>query len=168
MSDEPQSAAAGNGAAESDGALAPPLLIGAQYVKDLSFENPLGAEAVSALPDNPNVQIDVSASARPLDEDSFEVSLFIRGEAKAGDRTVFIVELTYGGVVAVNRQEVPEENLHPLVMIEGPRHLFPFARAVVANTTRDGGFPPLMIGPIDFAALYLERHGGADDDSEEE
>lgn len=168
MNDGSQGAAAGNGAAEAEGALAPPLLIGAQYVKDLSFENPLGAEAVSALPDSPNVQIDVNASARPLDDDSFEVSLFIRGEAKAGDRTVFIVELTYAGIVAVNRQEVPEENLHPLVMIEGPRHLFPFARAVVANTTRDGGFPPLMIGPIDFAALYFERHRGEDDEAGEE
>ena len=145
----------GNGAA-GDGTARPPLMIGAQYIKDLSFENPLGAEMAAGLSENPSVEVEVNTSARPIADDAFEISLFIRGEAAAAEKTVFIVELTYGGIVVVG--EVAEEDVRPLVLIEGPRHLFPFARAVVANTTRDGGFPPLMIGPIDFAALYIERH----------
>ena len=78
--------------------------------------------------------------------------MFIRGEAKSEDKTVFIVELTYGGIVTISN--VPEENIQPLLLIETPRHLFPFARSIVANVTRDGGFPPLLINPMDFEALY--------------
>lgn len=161
MSDESLDPSGGNGAAEDEAAQASyPIMIGAQYIKDLSFENPLGADIVSGLSENPTVSVEVNTSARPIADDTFEVSLFIRGEAAAADKTVFIVELTYGGIVMVN--DVPEENVRPLVLIEGPRHLFPFARAVVANITRDGGFPPLMIGPIDFASLYMENHAEQD------
>ena len=161
MSDESLDPSGGNGSGEEAMAgVQAPLMIGAQYIKDLSFENPLGADIVAGLSENPNVAVEVNTSARPIAEDAFEVSLFIRGEASAADKTVFIVELTYGGIVVVSG--VPEENVRPLVLIEGPRHLFPFARAVVANTTRDGGFPPLMIGPIDFAALYMENHAERD------
>ncbi len=161
MSDESLDPSGGNGADEDEAAQAQaPLMIGAQYIKDLSFENPLGAEMAAGLSENPSVAVEVNTSARPIAENAFEVSLFIRGEAAAADKTVFIVELTYGGIVIVG--EVPEEDVRPLVLIEGPRHLFPFARAVVANTTRDGGFPPLMIGPIDFAALYMENHAERD------
>ena len=160
MSEDTLDPSGGNGADE-DAAAQPPLMIGAQYIKDLSFENPLGAGMAAGLEENPSVAVEVNTSARPLGEDAFEVSLFIRGEASAGEKTVFIVELTYGGIVVIGA--VPEENVRPLVLIEGPRHLFPFARAVVANTTRDGGFPPLMIGPIDFAALYMENHAEGDD-----
>ncbi len=159
MSDESLYPSASNGAGEDEAAQAP-LMIGAQYIKDLSFENPLGAETAAGLSENPSVSVEVNTSARPIAEDAFEVSLFIRGEAAAAEKTVFIIELTYGGIVVVGA--APEEDIRPLVLIEGPRHLFPFARAVVANTTRDGGFPPLMIGPIDFAALYFENHAEQD------
>ncbi len=164
MSDRPEGQTAGNGAVREKAVAPAPIMIGAQYIKDLSFENPLGPEMAAGMAENPNVQIDVNTSARVLEDTTFEISLFIRGEASAGERTVFIVELTYGGIIAVDADEVPEENIHPLVMIEGPRHLFPFARAVIANTTRDGGFPPLMLGPIDFAALYIEHHDDQDED----
>ncbi len=139
----------------------PPLAIGAQYIKDLSFENPLGPEGLARLTENPKVEVEVNTSARSLAEDAYEVSLFIRAEAQSGDNTAFIVELTYAGIVIVG--DVAEDDVQPLVMIEGPRHLFPFARSVVANVTRDGGFPPMMIDPINFAALYMENNAAGEE-----
>ena len=86
--------------------------------------------------------------------------LFIRAEAQIEENPLFIVELTYGGVVQVGN--VPEEEIKPVVLVEGPRHLFPFARSIVSNAVRDGGFPPLLINPIDFGALYVEQHVDSD------
>lgn len=146
------------GMAEEEGeAMGPPILIGAQYIKDLSFENPQGHETLAALSQSPEVNVEVKTGSRELAEDAYEVSLFIRGEARVGDTSVFIVELTYAGIVQVNN--LPAEAKRPIVLIEGPRHLFPFARNVVAGVVRDGGFPPLMINPLDFAQLYMEQHG---------
>mgnify|MGYP001276347830 CR=1 FL=1 len=134
-----------------------PFMIGAQYVKDLSFENPKGIETLSAVQHPPEVGVDVNTNARPLGEDGmFEVTVFIRAEASIEDKTVFIIELTYAGIVQVSG--VPEEDVKAIVLIEGPRHLFPFARSIVSNAVRDGGFQPLLINPIDFAALYIEQH----------
>jgi preprotein translocase subunit SecB len=82
--------------------------------------------------------------------------VFIRAEAALEDAPVFIVELTYAGIVQVSG--VPEEDVKPIVLIEGPRHLFPFARAIISNAVRDGGFPPLLINPIDFAQLFIDQH----------
>lgn len=134
----------------------PKINIHAQYIKDFSFENPLGPDAISAIADNPDVKIEISTNARPLQEGTHEVTLFIRGEARAGDTALFIAELTYGGVFEM--ENVPQESLGPALLIEGARMLFPFARNIVADATRDGGFPPLMINPIDFVALYREQH----------
>ena len=130
----------------------PPIMIGAQYIKDLSFENPQGPEVLVSMSDSPQVNIDVNSSARSLAEDVYEVALFIRGEAKSEDKTVFIVELTYGGIVTLSN--IAEEDVQPILLIEAARQLFPFARSIIANVTRDGGFPPLLINPMDFAALY--------------
>jgi preprotein translocase subunit SecB len=130
----------------------PPVMIGAQYIKDLSFENPQGPEVLVSMSDSPQVNIDINTSARSLADNVYEVALFIRGEAKSEDKTVFIVELTYGGIVTISN--VPEESVQPLLLIEAARHLFPFARSIVADVTRDGGFPPLMINPMDFESLY--------------
>ena len=146
-----------NGAGEEMGGEGVPFMIGAQYIKDLSFENPKGIETLSAIQQNPEVSVDVSTNARPIGEEGmFEVSVFIRAEAAVDYNPVFIVELTYAGVVQVSG--VAEEEVKPVVLIEGPRHLFPFARSIVSNAVRDGGFPPLLINPIDFAALYIEQH----------
>ena len=134
-----------------------PFMIGAQYIKDFSFENPRGIETLSAIQDNPDVSVDVSTNARAIGEEGmYEVLLFIRAEAQVEDNPVFIVELTYGGVVQVGG--IPEDEIKPVVLIEGPRHLFPFARSIVSNAVRDGGFPPLLINPIDFGTLYVEQH----------
>jgi len=127
----------------------------AQYVKDLSFENP-SAPNFSLRPDQPpalNVQINVNA--KPLSETDFEVELSIEGKAEHPNSVLFAIELVYAGVFRV--QNVPQESMHALVLIECPRLLFPFARQVVADTVRDGGFPPLMLDPVDFAMLYRQR-----------
>ena len=150
-----------NGADENAGENSVPFMIGAQYIKDLSFENPRGIETLSAVHQNPDVSVDVSTNARPIGEEGmFEVSVFIRAEASLEDAPVFIVELTYSGIVQVSG--VPEDDVKPIVLIEGPRHLFPFARTIISNAVRDGGFPPLLINPIDFAALFIEQHVDSD------
>ena len=135
----------------------PGLMIGAQYIKDLSFENPQGPEVLASLQETPQVSIEVHTNVRALSGGAHEVTLFVRGEAETDDKTVFIIELTYGGIITVNITD--PEIIKPLLLIEAPRHLFPFARAIVANVTRDGGFPPLLINPLDFAAMYIEQHG---------
>ena len=129
-------------------------MIGAQYSKDLTFENPQGPEVLASIQENPQVNIEVHTNARDLGENVHEVTLFVRGEAESDGKTVFIVELTYGGIITVNVTD--EESIKPILLIEAPRHLFPFARAIVANVTRDGGFPPLLINPLDFAGMYLD------------
>ena len=150
-----------NGADENASENSVPFMIGAQYIKDLSFENPRGIETLSAVQQNPDVNVDVSTNARPIGEEGmFEVSVFIRAEASLEDAPVFIVELTYSGIVQVSG--VPEDDVKPIVLIEGPRHLFPFARTIISNAVRDGGFPPLLINPIDFAALFIEQHVDSD------
>jgi preprotein translocase subunit SecB len=150
-----------NGAGENSEMEGVPFMIGAQYIKDFSFENPRGVETLSAINENPDVSVDVSTNARAIGEEGmFEVLLFIRAEATVDDSPVFIVELTYGGVVQVGG--IPEEEIKPVVLIEGPRHLVPFARSIVSNAVRDGGFPPLLINPIDFGTLYVEQHVDSD------
>ena len=143
---------------------APQIGIDAQYIKDLSFENPLGAGAPTALQNQPQVEVEVTTSARTMSEGRYEVCLIIRGQAAADDNTFFIVELTYGGVITL--ANVPEDAIEPVLLIEGARLLFPFARNIVAEVTRDGGFPPLFLSPIDFIALYRQQH--LDEDGVEE
>jgi preprotein translocase subunit SecB len=137
-----------------------PLTIQAQYLKDLSFENPQApghyAELQTAAQSSgPNVNIEVSTNARNLGSDNYEVILVLRGEAKHDNRTLFLAEVSYAGVFTV--QGLTEDQAKPLLLIEAPRHLFPFARAIMADATRDGGFPPLMIHPIDFADLFRRQ-----------
>ncbi len=132
----------------------PRLLIQTQYVKDLSFENPR-APAILESQQRPEIQIRVDVRAEPLATDRYEVTLELHVDARTGDETTFVVELAYGGVFALFN--IPQENLQPLLLVECPRLLFPFARRIVADTTRDGGFPPLMIDPIDFVTVYRAR-----------
>jgi preprotein translocase subunit SecB len=154
---DPTPAGAAPGAAPSSGLA---LTINLQYVKDLSFENPRAPHVFAPSEHQPQVQVNVDVGARQLAESAYEVTLTLNAEAKAGDQAVFMVELTYAGVFTV--PALPPEQLRPLLLIECPRLLFPFARAVVAEATRDGGFPPLMINPIDFAALYRRQAAAAE------
>jgi len=132
----------------------PGMNVLAQYIKDLSFENPNAPASLAPRQQQPAINIHVNVTATPLSETEFEVGLMIN--AKAGGETdmLFNVELTYAGIFRLHN--VPKEHVHPFIYIECPRMLFPFARQVIADSVRNGGFPPLMIDPMDFAGLY--RH----------
>ena len=132
----------------------PRVQIVGQYVKDLSFENP---GAPMTLTVRPAIDLGVDLQARRLDPERYEVELKLRVSAKSEEKPVFLLELVYGGLFFI--QGAPEEMLQPILLIEGPHLLFPFARRIVADVIRDGGMPPLMIEPIDFAALYRAKTG---------
>ena len=145
---------AGNGGGDSGTASGPQprIQVVGQYVKDLSFENP-GAPA--AIAQRPSIDLGVDLQARRMDAEHFEVELKLRVTAKAEEKPVFLLELVYGGLFQV--QNVPDDVLQQVLLIEGPHMLFPFARRIVADVVRDGGMPPLMIEPIDFAGLYRAK-----------
>src|SRR6516225_2060273 len=153
--------------AKSNGQTDPPpltdapqqLIVNAQYVKDLSFENPRAPQSLIQQGSQPSVDINVDVKAQNLGPEVFEVILTINVTARADEQPVFLVELAYGTVVTV-KNALPEM-LAPLILVETPRIVFPFARAVIANATRDGGFPPLMINPIDFAELLRRQQADA-------
>jgi preprotein translocase subunit SecB len=126
-----------------------------QYVKDISFENPGAPKSLRATDTAPSLDVNVNVNARPQTQNDFEVELKLDAKAVRGGETLFIIEVTYAGVFQI--RNVPQEHVHPLLLIECPRLLFPFARQIVADATRQGGFPPLMIDPVDFAALYRQR-----------
>ncbi len=155
MADETSEAAAEQ---QHAGGAKPQLLIRTQYVKDLSFENP---HAPASLRESaaPQIEISVSVNGKSMEGDDHEIELILTASAKRGDEVAFVAELTYAGVFHLSG--FTPEQLHPLVMIECPRHLFPFARRVLADCTRDGGFPPLMLDPIDFLALYRRSQDAA-------
>ncbi len=123
-----------------------------QYIKDLSFENPAAPMAMNVRPE---IDLGVDLQARRLEEERFEVELKLRVSAKAEDKAVFLLELVYGGLFLI--QNVPDDILQQVLLIEAPHLLFPFARRIVADAVRDGGMPPLMIEPIDFAGLYRAK-----------
>jgi preprotein translocase subunit SecB len=149
MATEPQ-----NEAQEAQDAQ-PALSVLAQYIKDLSFENPNAPRSLGNLQNSPQIGLTVNVNGKPLGGPDYEVELSIEGGAGEGADTLFKFELLYGAVIRLSG--IPEDNVHAMVMIEGPRLLFPFARQIIADCTRNGGFPPLMIDPIDFVALYRNR-----------
>ena len=152
MTDAPDTA----GAQDS----APQISILAQFVKDMSFENP---GVAAQLPQTkPQIQVSIDVQVRPLGADQFEVALRSMIEAKSGEASVYVVELVYAGVFLL--KNLPAEAQQPFLLIECPRLLFPFARRIISDVTRDGGYQPLMLEPIDFAGLYrgqLERQRAA-------
>lgn len=146
--------ATSNLAGPAEGA-GPSINVLAQYVKDFSFENPNAPNSLQPREAGPALNINVNVGARPLSNTEFEVDLTLQARAAHGSEVVFAVEILYSGLFRITN--VPEEHLHPFVLIECPRLLFPFARQIVADATRNGGFPPLMIDPIDFVALYQQN-----------
>lgn len=152
MSSEPGSNTPKGSGDGTGGGVAAPLTIHSQYIKDLSFESPAAPGVFQRLQaQNTNIQVNVNVQAHGIAEKTYEVVLTITSECKTGDLTAFVLELSYGGVFGVN---VGNDMLQPVLLIECPRLLFPFARHIIATATRDGGFPPLMLGPVDFVALY--------------
>ena len=128
------------------------LVVHAQYIKDLSFENPNAPNVLTEDTGQPDVEIGVNVGASMIGNGQFEVLLNLSAKAKADDTALFLVDLTYAGIVSA--PDTAEADLNPLIMIEAPRLLFPFARAIVSDMTRDGGFMPLNIQPVDFVAVY--------------
>lgn len=124
----------------------------AQYVKDLSFESPRAPASLQPREQTPPININVNVNARGLGQEDYEVTLILDAKAGGEEETMFHVELQYAGIFRLSG--IKQEHLQPFLLIEGPRMLFPFARQIVASIVRDGGFPPLMIDPIDFVALY--------------
>jgi len=133
----------------------PQIGVLAQYVKDLSFENPHAPRSLAPSAAQPAINIQVNVEAAPVAETDFEVSLRIEGKAESQGMLLFNFELVFGGLFRV--QNVPADSIQPVVMIECPRLLFPFAREIIASATRNGGFAPLLLNPIDFVALYRQR-----------
>lgn len=133
----------------------PPISIAAQYTKDLSFEAP-GTPGVFEKMQNcqPAITVNIDVSVQSLQEKTYEVQIRAKADCKADDTVAFILELTYAGLFIIN---VPDEHLQPVLLVECPRLLFPFARNILADTTRDGGFPPLMLGPVDFMAMFQQQ-----------
>ncbi|MEX2036349.1 MAG: protein-export chaperone SecB [Xanthobacteraceae bacterium] len=149
-----ESSSNGGPAAETAPGMTPQLSVLGQYVKDLSFENPNAPRSL-AQSVQPQISVSVNVSANPMSETDVEVVLQLEGKAEAAGSVMFNIELVFGGMFRI--QNVPQENVHPLLMIECPRLLFPFAREIVATAVRNGGFPPLLLDPIDFVALYQQR-----------
>lgn len=145
----------GSSTAQQGQAKPPQINIIAQYVKDLSFENPKAPDSLRPREGGPNISINVNVNAKPLTGDDVEVDLRLEAKALHEEEVLFAVELVYSGMFRL--ANVPKEHLHPLIMIECPRLLFPFARQIIASATRDGGFPPLLVDPVDFSALYRQR-----------
>ena len=133
---------------------APQLMVLGQYVKDLSFENP-NAPTAFQQQTQPQINVQVNVAAKPITETDIEVTLRLEGKAEGNGSVMFNVELEFAGVFRI--QNLPQEQVQPVVLIECPRLLFPFAREIIATAVRNGGFPPLMLDPIDFVALYQQR-----------
>ncbi len=126
-----------------------------QYIKDVSFENPRIVESVAKPQGVPEINVNVQVRADMVGENVYEVILHISAQAVREKENVFLVELTYGGLFDVAKKD--DEALQILLLIECPRLLFPFARNIVADLTRDGGMPPLLLNPVDFVELYRKR-----------
>lgn len=140
-------------------AAAPGLAVLGQYIKDLSFENPHAPKSLMQPQQPPAVDVQINVNGKPMSDTDFEVELKIevKAEDKGAKLVLFNLELAYAGVFRITN--VPKENMQPLVLIECPRLLFPFARRIVAESISDGGFPPIMLQPVDFAALFRSKLG---------
>jgi preprotein translocase subunit SecB len=161
--DESQGEAGGQaggdaGAAQGSGETAPQrgITIHTQYVKDLSFENPNSPGIYVNMREAPGAQVSIDVQAGRLQENTFEVVLNAEVRATLQEHTAFVIELKYGALVTLTG-EISDQERETVLLIEVPRHLFPFARNVISDCTREGGFPPLLINPVDFTRLYREQ-----------
>lgn len=133
----------------------PGIRILAQFVRDLSFENPRAPDALRAGANQPQIDLGVEMNARGRDDGLFEVDLKLSARAQREDGPLFVIELLYGGVFQITG--VSPDDMEPVLLIECPRYLFPFARRIIADITSEGGFPPFLLDPIDFAGVYAAR-----------
>jgi preprotein translocase subunit SecB len=148
------------GAAAPEGSAEPGIRILAQFIRDLSMENPRAPDALRASQDQPQIDLGVEMNARGREDGLFEVDLKLSAKANRVDGPLFIVELLYGGVFQISG--VQPDEMEPVLLIECPRYLFPFARRIIAEVTSEGGFPPFLLDPIDFAGVYAARKAQAE------
>ena len=134
---------------------APQLNVLAQYTKYLSFENPNAPKSLGQPGQQPAINIQINVNPNQLSNTDFEIELKLEGKAEVSGTVLFNFELVYAGVFRL--QNIPQEQIGPIVMIECPRLLFPFAREIVADAVVHGGFPPLMLDPVDFVGLYRQK-----------
>jgi preprotein translocase subunit SecB len=137
----------------------PQLNVLAQYTKDLSFENPNAPKSLGQPPQPPQINIQINVNPNQLSNTDYEVELKLEGKAEVSGSVLFNFELIYAGVFRL--QNIPQDQVGPIVMIECPRLLFPFAREIVAGAVIQGGFPPLLLDPVDFVTLYRQKVGQA-------
>ena len=133
----------------------PQLTVVSQYIKDFSFENPNAPQSLTNRQEQPQIGIQINVGANPLSDTDIEVVIKLEGKAETGTNLLFRFELEFAGVFRI--RNVPQESLNPVVLIECPRLLFPFAREIIATAVRNGGFPPLLLDPVDFVGLYRQK-----------
>jgi len=156
MAKEPENNGAATAAKTQEGTQDGPVMnILAQYIKDFSFENPNAPASLRPRDKAPDINININVNPKPLNDSDFEVELKLDAKANDGDETLFVCELVYAGIFRI--QNLPAEAVQVAVLVEAPRLLFPFARQIMADATRNGSFPPLMIDPVDFAKLFQQR-----------
>lgn len=162
MSEDTQNAT-GENADNPQSAPGLPLVIHSQYIKDLSFENPNAPQALFPNQENPKMDIDINLDAVRIEHDQvenlYEVQLQLKVQAARPQGTVFIVEMVYAAAVSLNN--VPEEKHHPMLMAQTPHYLFPYARQILSEIVQQGGYPPLLLSPVNFRQMYLNRFGNA-------
>lgn len=144
-----------NGAAPAGTAAQPRLQMLTQHIRDLSFENIAVQKGLTAVDGKPEVKVTINLDVQQRGGDRYEVAIKVNVDSKVGESQIFILELDYAGLFLV--QNVPQDQLHPLLMIECPRLVFPYVRRVVGDVTRDGGYPPLNLDQIDFLTLYRQE-----------
>ena len=142
-------------APQAPASTAPAIYLRAQFIKDLSFENPRAPASLFAMKEAPTMEVSVNLGAQRLDENVYEVAIQIGVRATSEKATVFLTDLVYAGVLEL--QNIAEADLEPVLFIQGASLIYPFARRVVADVTRDGGFPPVSLEPLDFAAMYINQ-----------
>ena len=142
---------------------APRLSLKTQYIRDLSFENPNAPAIFATLGEAPKVDLNLDLDGQKMADDHFELAIQITVRTST-EKTMFITELTYAGLFEV--ANIPEEHIEQILMVDCAMMLFPFARRVIADITRDGGYPPLLLEPVDFYGLYMQRKQQAEGESE--
>ena len=149
-----QQGAPGAAAPQTGGEQLPQINVLAQYVKDLSFENPNAPRSLQPS-QQPSINLQINVNSKSLSDTDFEIELMVEGKADAAGTVLFTFELVYAGIFRMTG--VPQDAVQAIVMIECPRLLFPYAREIVSSAVRNGGFPPLMIDPVDFVSLYRQK-----------
>ena len=152
------------GTAPEQTELQPQMSVLAQFVRDLSFESPNAPRSLQGPGENPKMQVGVNVQANPQGQDVYDVSLNLEANASNDAGVIYNIELVYSGLFQI--ENVPQNLLQPVLFIDCPALLFPYARRIVSELTQDGAFPPLLLDPIDFASLYRQRAAQAQQQAE--